>query len=107
MIDASIKRLTRPKFKNDYEQYFDEKQFNLGDEDSKDTAADSQGESLSSGLGGAQNGFEVVRDEAHLQELMSRCDISYDGIPSHAALNFNPSFGKISMGEQFRVLFTI
>ena len=35
------------------------------------------------------------------------CDVSYDGVPAHAAINFNPSFGKISMGEHFKVLFTI
>ena len=38
---------------------------------------------------------------------MNRTDVSYDGIPSGAAINFNPSFGKISMGEYFKVLFTI
>ena len=38
---------------------------------------------------------------------MNRCDVSYDGVSSSAALNFNPSFGKICMGEYFKVLFTI
>ena len=38
---------------------------------------------------------------------MNKCDISYEGVPTHAALNFNTSFGKISMGENFKVLFTI
>lgn len=42
-----------------------------------------------------------------LKNLMSKCDISYDGVPSSAALNFNSSFGKISTGEHFKVLFTI
>lgn len=38
---------------------------------------------------------------------MNRCDVSYDGVPASAAINFNSSFGKISTGEQFKVLFTI
>lgn len=38
---------------------------------------------------------------------MNSNDISYDGIESDAAINYNPSFGKICTGEQFRVLFTI
>ena len=38
---------------------------------------------------------------------MNRCDVSYDGVPASAALNFNSSFGKISTGEHFKVLFTI
>ena len=33
--------------------------------------------------------------------------MTYDGVSTSAALNFNPSFGKISMGEQFRCLFTV
>ena len=50
---------------------------------------------------------EVIQDEQTLQDLMNRCDVSYDGVSSSAALNFNPSFGKICMGEYFKVLFTI
>jgi len=38
---------------------------------------------------------------------MNKCDVSYDGVPNTAALNFNPSFGKICLGEYFKVLFTI
>jgi hypothetical protein len=38
---------------------------------------------------------------------MNANDISYDGIDSDSALNYNPSFGKICTGEQFRVLFTM
>ena len=37
---------------------------------------------------------------------MTRCDISYDGVPIHSSLSFNASFGKISMGETFKALFT-
>ena len=48
-----------------------------------------------------------MRDPEQLAHLSSMCDISYDGVPAHAAINFNPSFGKISMGEHFKVLFTI
>ena len=39
--------------------------------------------------------------------MMQSCDVTYDGISTGAAMNFNPSFGKISMGEQFRCLFTV
>lgn len=38
---------------------------------------------------------------------MSSNDINYDGIDVDSALNYNPSFGKICTGEQFRVLFTM
>ena len=37
----------------------------------------------------------------------NRHDISYDGIPADCALNYISTFGKISTGEQFKVLFTI
>jgi len=49
----------------------------------------------------------VITDEASLNELQQVCDISYDGVPAGAAINFNPFFGKISQGEYFKVLFTI
>jgi hypothetical protein len=39
--------------------------------------------------------------------MMNSNDICYDGVESDAAINYNPSFGKICTGEQFRVLFTI
>jgi len=42
-----------------------------------------------------------------LLDLLNVCDVSYDGVPASSALNFNPSFGKISQGEHFKVLFTI
>ena len=50
---------------------------------------------------------EIISDEQTLTDLMNRCDVSYDGVPNSAALNFNPSFGKICLGEYFKVLFTI
>ena len=38
---------------------------------------------------------------------MTSNDISYGGVESDAAINYNSSFGKIYTGEQFRVLFTL
>lgn len=55
----------------------------------------------------SQSQYQEVRDPEQLAQLSSMCDIAYDGVPAHAAINFNPSFGKISMGEHFKVLFTI
>lgn len=37
----------------------------------------------------------------------NRHDVGYDGVPADCALNYISTFGKISTGEQFRVLFTI
>ena len=51
--------------------------------------------------------MEVISDQETLNELMSRCDVSYDGVSAAGAINFNPSFGKICTGEHFKVLFTI
>lgn len=50
---------------------------------------------------------EVISDQETLNDVLNCCDVSYEGVPSSAAINFNPSFGKISMGEYFKVLFTI
>ena len=61
----------------------------------------SQGESIA-----GQTEFTPVRGEV-LTQMLESCDVAYDGISSHSAINFNPSFGKISMGEHFRCLFTI
>ena len=53
------------------------------------------------------NQYEEIRDPEKLANLATMCDVAYDGVPAGAAINFNPSFGKISMGEHFKVLFTI
>jgi hypothetical protein len=37
----------------------------------------------------------------------NRNDIAYDGVPADCALNYISTFGKICVGERFRVLFTI
>jgi hypothetical protein len=34
-------------------------------------------------------------------------DISYDGVEADAAVSYNPRFGKIYTGDQFKVLFTL
>ena len=34
-------------------------------------------------------------------------DVAYDGVSADCALNYVSTFGKISTGENFRVLFTI
>lgn len=49
----------------------------------------------------------IVEDQDELRELMNSCDVSYDGVPASSAINFNPTFGKISQGEHCKVLFTI
>mmetsp|Transcript_36864 Transcript_36864/g.56430 ORF Transcript_36864/g.56430 Transcript_36864/m.56430 type:complete len:104 (+) Transcript_36864:102-413(+) len=50
----------------------------------------------------------LLDDEAEVDtELMNRCDIAYDGVAAASAINFNPSFGKISMGEYCRVILTL
>ena len=36
----------------------------------------------------------------------NRHDVAYDGVPADCALNYISTFGKISAGEVFRVLFT-
>ena len=50
---------------------------------------------------------KVIRDEETMQQLLSICDVSYAGIPASAAVTFNPSFGKICLGEEIKVLYTI
>ena len=87
LVSCSIKRLTRPKFKNEFAQLYDGRAFQDFD--------------LQPGE------VKVVHDEDLLRDLMNRCDVSYDSVPASAALNFNSSFGKISTGEHFKVLFTI
>jgi len=40
-------------------------------------------------------------------EMLNRCDVSYDGVAASSAMNFNSSFGKISMGEFCKVILTV
>ena len=88
LISQQIKRLSRPKFKNEFVVMHDPQ-----DNESK-TAIDPKLE-------------EIITDESVLLDLRNICDISYDGVPSSAAMNFNPAFGKICQGENFKVLYTI
>ena len=92
LVSCSIKRLTRPKFKNEFAQFYDRRAFLEQDDDDAYVAPGT---------------LKVIQDENVLKDLMNRCDVSYDGVPASAAINFNSSFGKISTGEQFKVLFTI
>jgi len=78
LISQSIKRLTRPKFRNDFPVLYDEKNYH-------GTETPIEGKLL-----------EVVTDPESLQDLLNICDVSYDGVPASAAINFNPVFGKIS-----------
>lgn len=80
LIAMQIRRLTRPKVKMDFPIFYDEALFENG---------------------------KVIRDEETMQQLLSICDVSYDGVPASAAISFNPSFGKISQGEEIKVLYTI
>ncbi|CDW87010.1 UNKNOWN [Stylonychia lemnae] len=86
LISTSIKRLTRPKFKHEFTTFYDQKQFQ---------AIPLIGQQLDEQL-----------HEAN-QEMMNSNDITCDGIDIDSAINYNPSFGKICTGEQFRVLFTL
>ena len=52
--------------------------------------------------------MELIGESSDLnREMLNRCDIAYDGVPASSAMNFNPSFGKISMGEFCKVILTI
>ena len=51
--------------------------------------------------------FEVKRDPEVVKKMLTSVDCSFDGVPSSAAMNFNPYFGKISRGEHFKALFTV
>ena len=90
LITQSIKRLTRPKVSNDFSNFYDHRLYrnDLKDEFSLDQ-------------------MEVIGDKKTLKELQTHCEVSYDGIPANASLNFNSVFGKISQGEDFKALFTI
>jgi hypothetical protein len=109
LIDTSIKRLTRPKFRNDFEQYYDNDNFKQSkvqvDVLNDNRASEGRGSLFRNSLFGTE--VDEVRDPEQLANLMNMCDVGYDGISSHSIINFNPSFGKISMGEHFKVLFTI
>ena len=89
LISCSIKRLTRPKFKNEFPQFYDSQAFR------------------EEGIVALPEDMQVIHDQETLNELMNRCDVSYDGVSAAGAINFNPSFGKICTGEHFKVLFTI
>lgn len=88
LISCSIKRLTRPTFRNEFPTFFDSKTFaDLCPQTSRFV--------------------EMVSDEQQLTDLMTRCDVNQVGVPITASMNFNPQFGKICKGEHFKVLFTI
>eukprot|EP00347_Sterkiella_histriomuscorum_P011398 403372611 len=86
LINTSIKRLTKPKLKHEFTTFHDQKQF---------IAIPLIGQQLDETLQEANN------------EMMNSNDVSYDGIDADSAINYNPSFGKICTGENFRVLFTL
>lgn len=81
--------MTRPKFKGDFPQLYDSDAFQKGREHE------------------FENDVEIIKDEDTLKDLMNRSDTSFNGVAASNAINFNPSFGKICMGEHFKVLFTI
>ncbi len=53
------------------------------------------------------NKGENSPENGQQSEFLNSNDISYDGIEADAAISYNPSFGKIYTGEQFKVLFTL
>lgn len=89
LISQSIKRLTRPKFNNEFPNFYDHKAYN-NYQDGIDAEL-----------------MEIVEDQETLSRLMNACDVNYDDVPASAAINFNPVFGKICQGETFIVLFVI
>lgn len=74
LIQASIKRLTKPKFKHDFTTLYDP------------TAH----QPLL---------LPALDEELATLELQNANDINFDGVDADAALNYNPSFGKICTGE--------
>jgi hypothetical protein len=82
-LAASIKRLTKPKFKYEHTHFHNPIAFQ------------------------ALPLMKLSELDEQQEGLMSINDTAYDGVESDAIVNYNSSFGKICTGEQFRVLFTI
>ena len=137
LLSCDVKRLTRPRFNHEFPQLNDRMAFTrlTGEaEPSHQQPADAQTTDLldlgetSHTQGAASSsestkGIEILdieedydpqaaqsdqfRDQQWNQLGANRHDISYGGIPADCALNYISTFGKISTGENFRVLFTI
>lgn len=97
MINTSIKRLTKPKFKHEFTTLYDSKHFQ---------AIPLFGSQLDEVLA-LEDTIDKSSLKSHSMELYNSNDVSYDGVEADAALNYNPTFGKICTGENFRVLFTL
>ena len=80
MLTASIKRLTKPKFRHEFTTFYHHTYFQVS----------------------PLTTLELEQEQANASsrgELETANDISYDGIDSESALNYNSSFGKIFTGE--------
>ena len=104
MIVCSVKRLTRPKFNHEFTQFNDWKAFAT-----EDGAEKKQDESymIEEDYSPAHEQPDAFRDHQWTALGANRHDVGYDGVPADCALNYVSTFGKISTGENFRVLFTI
>lgn len=97
LINTSIKRLTKPKFKHEFTTLYDSKHFQ---------AIPLFGSQLDDVLA-SEESQDRSNSKTQSIELYNSNDVSYDGVEADAALNYNPTFGKICTGENFRVLFTL
>ena len=95
LIDINIKRLTRPKFKHEVNQFSDPLQFQMPVEDEYAGTTDSY--TIPPGIN--QINRENVGTHMH--------DIAYDGMSTDMNLSYYSNFGKIYKGEQFKTILVI
>ena len=113
LLTYSIKRLTRPRFKHDFTQFNDPVAFRSYEDTSDDQSGACHEEleqipySIEDDYDPSQKQSAQQRQQQMTQLGSNRNDISYDGVPADCALNYISTFGKICVGERFRVLFTI
>jgi len=129
LLVCDVKRLTRPRFNHEFTQFNDRAAFSRlnGEGDQPDAQADLLG--LNDDILASRTPqkpqkaielFDIEEDYDPSSEQSAdfrdqqwdnlgtnRHDVAYDGVSADCALNYISTFGKISTGEVFRVLFTI
>ena len=103
LIVCSVKRLTRPKFNHEFTQFND----NLAFGGSEAQEENDQKFDIEEDYDPTVEQPQAFRDHQWTSLGANRHDVGYDGVPSDCAMNYVSTFGKISTGENFRVLFTI
>ena len=103
LIVCSVKRLTRPKFNHEFTQFND----NLAFRDPNTPEQDPKKFDIEEDYDPGMEQPRAFRDQQWTELGANRHDVGYDGVPSDCAMNYVSTFGKISTGENFRVLFTI